>query len=241
MDQKKIGKFIAECRKNKKMTQDELAEKIGVTNRTISNWENGKYLPDYNVLLPLCKELNITIVELLDGEKQKTEEKENKYLQQAEKIIDFVSFNYKVNIQQCRKIGKILFIGGILLCLFSMFFLPRGILEGSWLFVPIGGLFILLGFSYMNKKYNYKKRITLNFISLIIFIVSISLCDLINVTFLNNEPKFSTCSYQGYQEYCRTILFDTYRCRNQDNKYHVVYKGYVDMIGDTVATFDFCD
>ena len=47
MDQEKIGKFIAECRKAKKITQSELAEKLGVTDRSVSNWENGKNMPDY--------------------------------------------------------------------------------------------------------------------------------------------------------------------------------------------------
>ena len=74
MDQKKIGEVIAECRKNKKMTQQELADKLSVSNRTISNWENGKYLPDYSVLIPLTEVLEITIVELIYGEKQKTED-----------------------------------------------------------------------------------------------------------------------------------------------------------------------
>ena len=77
MDQKKIGKFIAECRKDKKMTQQELAEKIGVSNRTISNWETGKYLPDYSVLIPLTETLEITIVELIYGEKQIIKDKTN--------------------------------------------------------------------------------------------------------------------------------------------------------------------
>jgi len=69
MDQIKIGKFIAKCRKNSKITQSELAEKLGVTDRAISNWENGKNLPDVSFFKPLCDELNITINDLLSGEK----------------------------------------------------------------------------------------------------------------------------------------------------------------------------
>lgn len=69
MDQIKIGKFIAKCRKDNKITQSELAEKLGVTDRAISNWENGKNLPDVSFFKPLCNELNITINDLLNGEK----------------------------------------------------------------------------------------------------------------------------------------------------------------------------
>ena len=69
MNQEKIGKFIAKCRKEKNITQSELAEKLGVTDRSISNWENGKNMPDLSLFKPLCKELDITINELMCGEK----------------------------------------------------------------------------------------------------------------------------------------------------------------------------
>ena len=64
MDQEKIGKFIAKCRKQRKMTQAELGEKLGVTEKSISNWENGRNMPDLSLFKPLCNELNITINEL---------------------------------------------------------------------------------------------------------------------------------------------------------------------------------
>ena len=74
MDQEKIGKFIAECRKNKKLTQSELAEKLGVTDRSIGNWENGRNMPDLSLFKPLCDELGITINELINGEMIQEEE-----------------------------------------------------------------------------------------------------------------------------------------------------------------------
>ena len=69
MDQIKIGKFISECRKEMGLTQDQLAEKIGVTGKSISRWENGKTMPDYSLLKDLCNELGINVNELLSGEK----------------------------------------------------------------------------------------------------------------------------------------------------------------------------
>ena len=68
MDQVKIGKLIAECRKNKKMTQAELAEKLGVTDKSVSKWENGICLPDAGNMPDLCKILDITINDLFSGE-----------------------------------------------------------------------------------------------------------------------------------------------------------------------------
>lgn len=74
MDQKKIGKFIAELRKENGMTQTELGDKIGVTNKTISRWENGNYMPDISVIPKLCVELGISANELLYAERLKDSE-----------------------------------------------------------------------------------------------------------------------------------------------------------------------
>ena len=69
MNQKKIGKFIMECRKEQKLTQEQLAYKLGVSNRSISNWENGVCLPDSSLYKPLCDILEITLNEFFEGQK----------------------------------------------------------------------------------------------------------------------------------------------------------------------------
>jgi len=69
MDQIKIGKFIAGERKLKKYTQRELADKLGISDKTISKWERGNGFPEVSLLLPLCNELEITVNELLSGER----------------------------------------------------------------------------------------------------------------------------------------------------------------------------
>ena len=68
MEQVKIGKFIAECRKKKNFTQMQLAEKLNITDRAISKWETGKGMPDSSIMLELCNELDISVNELLSGE-----------------------------------------------------------------------------------------------------------------------------------------------------------------------------
>ena len=68
MDQVKIGKFIAECRKKEKLTQMQLAEKLNITDRAISKWETGKAMPDSSIMLELCDILKITVNDLLSGE-----------------------------------------------------------------------------------------------------------------------------------------------------------------------------
>lgn len=69
MDQIKIGKFIAECRKKSCLTQAQLAEKLDITDRAVSKWETGKAMPDSSIMLELCDTLEITVNDLLSGEK----------------------------------------------------------------------------------------------------------------------------------------------------------------------------
>ena len=74
MDQEKIGSFIAENRKAKGFTQIEFAEKLGVSNKSVSRWETGKNMPDVSLFLPICDALDISVNELLIGERIATQE-----------------------------------------------------------------------------------------------------------------------------------------------------------------------
>lgn len=69
MNQTEIGEFIAKCRKEKKLTQAQLAERLNITDRAVSKWETGKSMPDSSIMLELCEILGITVNDLLSGEK----------------------------------------------------------------------------------------------------------------------------------------------------------------------------
>lgn len=73
MNQEKIGKFISECRKEKQLTQEQLAVQLGVTSKSISKWENGNCLPDASKYKFLCEILGITVNELFSGERLSSE------------------------------------------------------------------------------------------------------------------------------------------------------------------------
>lgn len=73
MDQKKIGTFLKELRREKQLTQEQLAEMLGVTNRSISRWENGINMPDFDVVIELANYYDVSIEEILDGERRKEE------------------------------------------------------------------------------------------------------------------------------------------------------------------------
>ena len=91
MNQEKIGKFILKLRREKNMTQQELADRIGVTDRAISKWENGRGLPDLSLMMPLCKELGITINELISGEQIEKEDYQSKLEENIFKTIDYTN------------------------------------------------------------------------------------------------------------------------------------------------------
>ena len=78
MDQVKIGRFIAECRRGKNLTQMQLAEKLNITDRAVSKWENGRAMPDSSIMIELCSVLGINVNELLSGERIEMENYNNR-------------------------------------------------------------------------------------------------------------------------------------------------------------------
>ena len=112
MNQIEIGSFIAKKRKEKNLTQAGLAEKLGVSNKTISKWETGKCMPDYNVIQKLCDELGISISELMDAEEN---EMNSIRTYDEEQILDLIKRTQNLENQRTSLYGIILFVMGIAL------------------------------------------------------------------------------------------------------------------------------
>ena len=112
MDLEKIGKFISKCRKNKNITQQELAEKLSVSDRTIGNWENGRNMPDLSLFKPLCEILDISINELLSGEKINNKKYQDKL---TENIINLTIDSKKRILKTIKRIILIIFLLFIIL------------------------------------------------------------------------------------------------------------------------------
>lgn len=87
MNQTEIGQFIASCRREKELTQAQLAEKLNITDRAVSKWETGKSIPDSSIMLELCEILGITVNELLSGERVGVENAENYQKKADENLI----------------------------------------------------------------------------------------------------------------------------------------------------------
>lgn len=154
MDTKKIGAFIAMNRKKKGYTQEQLAEKLGVTNKTISRWENGHYMPDLSLLEPLSKELDITLNELLAGKEIVKEEAMEYSEQNLIQTIDYTGNKIK---NEHKKISLFIIGLGIFtsLCAFTVF--PSESSRGSiysmiGLFLFVVGIFRELKFTSLLKK-----------------------------------------------------------------------------------------
>lgn len=115
MDQLVIGKFIAQKRKEKNLTQAQLAEELGVSNKTVSKWECGKCMPDYNIIESLCKQLEITVSELMDGEMN---EKNSIRVYDEKQILDLIERTQILEKQKQSLFGIMLIVMGI--ALFSL-------------------------------------------------------------------------------------------------------------------------
>ena len=112
MNQVKIGKFIKQKRKEKKITQEELAEKLGVSNRTISKWENGNCMPDSVIIPDLCKILDITINDLFHG--NVVDKKDNK-----KELEEYLLEIYKQKENSDRKLLNFEIVVGVITFVFS--------------------------------------------------------------------------------------------------------------------------
>ena len=110
MDQIAIGKFITKKRKEQNLTQEQLAERLGVSNKTISKWETAKCMPDYAVVKKLCEELNVTVSELMDGEEN--DEKSIRAYDE-EQILDLLRRTQELEKQKVMLTGVILIVMGI--------------------------------------------------------------------------------------------------------------------------------
>ena len=139
MDQLKIGKFISECRKTKNLTQMQLAEKLGITDKAISKWERGIAMPDPSIMLELCDILGISVNELLSGEKISMENNNQK---NEQLLLDMVKELEKKNKTIWNAMWIIMtvsilgLIGGLAII---AFFMP----EGPWMLVAIISLCVV--------------------------------------------------------------------------------------------------
>ena len=155
MDQIKIGKFIAALRKEKGLTQEQLGEKLGVTNKTISRWENGKYTPDVEMLTLLSKEFGVSINELISGERLLAEDFKKAADENLVTALDHSTFTLKEKQAFFKKKWRREHRSTILLCAVAWLVLIivlriRGVQPE--LCGAVGGLLALFNYAVLNNR-----------------------------------------------------------------------------------------
>jgi len=235
MDQEKIGKFIAERRKTKKITQQELAEKLGVSDRTIGNWENGRNMPDLSLFKPLCLELDITINELLSGEKLSEEEYQEKF---EENILNTIDYSTNKLNKYNGLISLILIIFGLFISLSAIMIFPS---ESSWgsIYSVFGIMIFMIGISRLLNKVKWYKRLLLIVLIFVGAMAILLFTDYINVKNNHEAPMFRTVTTTaGNVIYYDTPFYDVYRCNfDEENEYWVISKNSHPTIPELI---DYC-
>ncbi len=208
MNQEKIGKFIQNLRKEKSMTQQELAESLGVTDRSISNWENGKCMPDLSLFKPICDIFGITINDLMSGERIDKKDYQNKL---EENIINTSIYNKDM----FDRTGYIVYTCiGILLYTLSIIFwemdnnLPTIICITSIIFINLG-IFKLL-------KKEVSKSIGCIIITIFLMSIPIFILEPDSIA-TNNVPKiyYYKKNKDNITAY-KTFSGIVYRCKDEN-------------------------
>lgn len=217
MNQEKIGAFIAERRKAKKITQAELAEQLGVSNKTVSRWELGKCMPDISLFNLICKELDISVNELLSGEKLAKKDYQQRLEENIIGTIDYTSKLIKKRNLFASLFGLFL---GIILIMTSMFIYPNDVGVRTYYLVITTFILVTIYFNFINKfadiNAKFKYYVYATSIFFVMFIISILSIDFINVKINDIPPRIATPEFSGNSVKYDSLFYSAYKCSNDD-------------------------
>ena len=228
MDTKKIGRFISENRKRKGLTQEQLGNILGVSNKTISRWENGNYMPDLSLLIPLSETLDISLNELLNG-KYITEDK---IMETTEKSLkNTINYSKNMLIQEKRKISIGIMIFGAFLCFAAFAILDK---ESSWCCIySIVGIIV---FVYGLSKELKRNRLLISSGVFVAILCGFMLMDYVGVITSHRPPIYVYMIKTSNVTTYYNPFYTVYRInKNTPNEYYIVdsTKKYTE---DTVPT-----
>ena len=236
MNQERIGKFISSCRKEKKMTQMDLALKLGVTDKSISNWENGRNMPDLSLFKPLCDELGITINELLSGERIKKEEYQEKF---EENIINTIEYSTKkINLIR-NNLGIVLLILGVIMAFSAMTMFAS---DSSWgsVYSILGVIISLVGVSKLTKKLESYKRVIIHFGYIILFLAFLFVIDYMSVITQRQISRFcviKTSFENGIL--CENPFYNVYKINSNSKNEYIIVDNKKEYTIDTIPNIPF--
>ncbi|MGM9947590.1 helix-turn-helix domain-containing protein [Floccifex sp.] len=189
MNQKKIGAFLKSLRKEKKLTQEMLAEQLNVSNRSVSRWETGMNMPDISLLVELSEFYQVSISEIIDGERK------NESMQQETKEVALKLSEYSQNELKLEKKK----VTGILLIGFGLFIIGTAFAifpnESSWssIYACLGAIVSSIGLFVLLNSFSMKKRkcAGISILSFILLFGFFMITDYITVTQFHQVPRFS--------------------------------------------------
>lgn len=177
MDQIKVGSFLKELRKKKGLTQEQLAERLNVSNRSVSRWETGSTLPDISILIELAEFYEVDIKDIIDGER-KSESMNEETKELMNKVVDYTSNDKETIIKQTQKysgIAGIALLAGITLAVFDFskkFYQITELLFGVALIYTIA-IFLLVSGKAEEMRQNKSKKAKWLVVALAVLILAV--------------------------------------------------------------------
>lgn len=220
MDQKKIGRFLKELRKEKVITQEQLAEKIKVSGRTVSRWETGSNMPDISLLAELAELYDVSIPEIIDGERKS----ENMNVEMKDTLMKAAQYATEDKHIQMKKLtGYILSAFGCFLILSGFTVFPS---ESGWAakFAILGAIIVTIGIFQLLKKSKLVKSIII-FIAILFGMIWL---DFASVCYIRQAPRFAySVEYSDETVIYHAPFYSVYKYgRDTLGEYYQVYIGF---------------
>ena len=189
MDQIRIGSFLKELRKEQNLTQEDLAQKLGVSNRTISRWETGNNMPDIGMLVEIAELYDVSIPEIIDGER-KSESMNQETKETAVKLAEYSRNEAKTSRQKVT--GTMLTVFGLFIIMSALAIFPN---DSSWgcNYSLLGSIFVLTGIWLLSKQWFVRKLpriLTAAGCALLLF-GTFAVTDYLTVTKFHQVPRFT--------------------------------------------------
>lgn len=224
MDQVKIGSFLRELRKEKILTQEALAEQLGVSNRTISRWETGSNMPDIGMLVEIADYYDVSIPEIINGERKS----ENMNQETRDTAVAMAEYSHnEVRVGKKKIIGILMLTFGIFIILSALMIFPS---ESSWgsIYSVLGSVFAVVGTFIMIRP--LVPKLSLRILTVIgcvlLLFGAFTVSDYIAVEHFHQVPRFRyTTSYDSNNpdQLVHKTLFFTVIQKNPGTENEEVY------------------
>ena len=210
MDQIKIGLFLKELRKEKNLTQETLAEKFNISNRTVSRWETGSNMPDISLLIEISEFYGVSMPEIIDGERKS--EKMNQELRDTTIKMAEYSKN-EVKIEKGKVISSLMIVFGVFIIITALAIFPN---DSSWgsIYSIMGGIILTIGIYFRIKSILVKTSLCILCVvgCIVLLFGSFTVSDYIAVSQFNQAPRFCYLKSYGDDEVeYKTIFFTAIR------------------------------